>query len=220
MSSTNEVRAPTILINYTSDVSMQAIGATTMANNANSYISIIGNTDAMNELSLLVTKIHAAREKYDEQDNMTIIAPLWDIDEIPKDFDMLSYTEDTKWCYVEDASIDSINLVSAWEPPTGIFKRIAELITLKDKHAIIKVLYQDEGPNYYGSSIYYLSGKTIENEDWRNDIDEDDILCSADEVDDIQEEYGEDACIVTYEEIETEQMSFIEDEIKEIMKRR
>ena len=60
-----------------------------------------------------------------------------------------------KWCNIQDADDEMLSTCSAWDIPEYLYERIAEEAYEVDKNVIFTVSYEDEMPNFFGSSVYF-----------------------------------------------------------------
>jgi len=67
-----------------------------------------------------------------------------------------------KWCNVQDIDVESISCCSAWDYPEYFYVKIAEEAEKIDPKVIFAATYEDEMPNFFGSSVFY-EGEVYDN---------------------------------------------------------
>ena len=96
-----------------------------------------------------------------------------------------------KWCHIQDAYETEINTCSAWGIPHDFYEKLSEEASKIDPNAVFTVTYEDEMPNFFGSSVYY-QGEQFDSCEWDSDEYEGQGLCFYWDEDEMGEEEPED----------------------------
>jgi len=177
-----------------------------MANFVRSRFTLIGNDEVKNYSADLRSKLDEAasvRQDYDE-DLRVVGRVVYGLD---NDNANLGYDEvGAKWVMVDGDVIDSgLAFVSGWEPPTLLQDYILKELSKLDLHAIVLMEYEDEGPNFAGARYVVMNSGQIQEEDFREDLSDCQVV-SYDELDDAIEENKETEeydRVITWDDIQS-----------------
>lgn len=136
-----------------------------MANNVTTNVEFLKLSDAGKaKLQDLYSNIHPEDYKSYEW-----FGDLWNIDkQTSNSYNWNLENIGSKWCYFDERGDDYLRLISAWSYPQAGILWLIEQIAEADPDLLVRVVFEDEMPNFFGAAVYNKDGE-VEYCEWDSD---------------------------------------------------
>lgn len=131
-----------------------------MANNVTTNVEFIRINEAGKE------KLQELYSHIKQNGGYEWFSNLWNMDEeISSTYDWNVENVGSKWCYFDERGDDYFRVISAWSYPESGIRWLVEQIAEADPEVLVRVVYDDEMPNFFGAALYNADG-IIDEREW------------------------------------------------------